>query len=65
MPKAGRVVIALIVTSVLFVALAVLVTSGLGLEEVAAQNDLYNTLRVYGRANQGAGWAALVPPPHS
>lgn len=55
MPKAGRVFVALSVTVVLLVALAVLMAGGQGLTVAEAQESTYHTLRVYGRANQGAG----------
>ena len=54
MPKAGRVFIALSVTLILLVAVAAFVAGGDGLS-VAAGSSEYHTLRVYGRANQGAG----------
>ncbi|MBM4430371.1 MAG: hypothetical protein FJ026_08515, partial [Chloroflexi bacterium] len=62
MPKAGRVLIALSVTALLFLALAVLVQEGRGPTVAKAQGYSYHTLRVYGNGYEGAGDTSKQDP---
>jgi len=55
MPKALRVVIALSITGLLFMALVVLTMGGRAPSVAVAQGATRNTLRVYGREHDGAG----------
>ena len=55
MPRAGRLVFALGVTAVLFVALVAFMAGGSGLTASEAQGSTYHTLRVYGQEHFGAG----------